>query len=152
MTILSRFVKRHSPAGKARRAVRIDFGWLHFAGDSGSCVNSACEWIEAPAYRRNFGVAPQCYHTAVPTRFIRIPVTKDQALAEALDRVAPLIEPDRPAASLVHDLAIRGAEAMLAERQQDAEGIERLIEHSTSTDPGFDVDIAQRIDELAWGK
>jgi hypothetical protein len=89
---------------------------------------------------------------AVPTRFIRIPVTKDQALAEALDRVAPLIEPDRPAASLVHDLAIRGAEAMLAERQQDAEGIERLIEHSTSTDPGFDVDIAQRIDELAWGK
>ncbi|HEY3828224.1 MAG TPA: hypothetical protein VGL57_03400 [Solirubrobacteraceae bacterium] len=88
----------------------------------------------------------------MPTRFIRIPVTKDQALAEALDRVAPLIEPDRPAASLVHDLAIRGAEAMLAERQQDAEGIERLIEHSTSTDPGFDVDIAQHIDELAWGK
>ena len=45
-----------------------------------------------------------------------------------------------------------GAEAMLAERQQDAEGIERLVEHSTSTDPGFDVDIAQRIDELAWGQ
>jgi hypothetical protein len=89
----------------------------------------------------------------MPTRFTRIPVTKDHALAEALDRVAPLlIEPDQPAASLVHDLAIRGAEAMLAERQQDAESIERLIEHSTSTDPGFDIDIAQRIDELAWGK
>jgi hypothetical protein len=115
-------------------------------------VNSPCEWIDAPDHQRNFGVAPRCYHRAVPTRFIRIPVTKDQALAEALDRVAPLIEPDRPAASLVHDLAIRGAEAMLAERQQDAEGIERLIEHSTATDPGFDVDIAQHIDELAWGK
>jgi hypothetical protein len=88
----------------------------------------------------------------MPTRFARIPVTKDQALADALDRVAPLVEPDRPAASLVHDLAIRGAEAMLAERQQDAECIERLIEHSTSTDPGFDVEVAQRIDELAWGK
>jgi hypothetical protein len=88
----------------------------------------------------------------VPTRFIRIPVTKDHALAEALDRVAPLIEPDQPAASLVHDLAIRGAEAILTEHQQDAKGIERLIEHSTSADPGFDVDIAQRIDELAWGK
>jgi hypothetical protein len=87
-----------------------------------------------------------------PTRFIRIPVTEDQALAEALDRVALLVEPDRPAASLVHDLAIRGVEAMLAERQQDAEGFERPIEHSTSTDPGFDVDIAQRIDALAWGK
>jgi hypothetical protein len=88
----------------------------------------------------------------MPTRFARIPVTKDQALAEALDRVAPLVEPERPSASLVHDLAIRGAEAMLAEHQQDAESIERLIEHSTSTDPGFDVDVAQRIDELAWGK
>jgi len=87
----------------------------------------------------------------MPTRFARIPVTKDSALAEALDRVAPLLEPDRPTASLVHDLAIRGAEAMLAEHQHDTEGIERLIEHSTSTDPGFDVDVAGRIDELAWG-
>jgi len=76
---------------------------------------------------------------------------KDLALAEALDRVAPFVEAEQPAASLVHDLAIRGAEAMLAERQHDAEAIERLIEHSTSFDPGFDVDVAQRIDELAWG-
>lgn len=88
----------------------------------------------------------------MPTRFSRIPVTKDQALAEALDRVAPLLEPDRPAATLVHDLAIRGAEAVLAERQQASEDIERLIERSTSTDPGFDVDVARRIDELAWRK
>jgi hypothetical protein len=88
----------------------------------------------------------------MPTRFVRIPVTKDQALAEALDRVAPLVEPDRPAASLVHDLAIRGAEAMIAERQLNTEGIERLIAHSTSSDPGFDVDVARRIDELAWGQ
>jgi hypothetical protein len=63
-----------------------------------------------------------------------------------------LVEPDRPAATLLHDLAIRGAEAMLAEHQRDTEGIERLIEHSTSTDPGFDVDVARRIDELAWGR
>ena len=88
----------------------------------------------------------------MPTRFARIPVTKDRALAEALDRVAPLVEPRQPAASLVHDLAIRGAEAMLAERQKDAEDIERLIERSISTDPGFDVDVARRIDELAWGQ
>jgi hypothetical protein len=88
----------------------------------------------------------------MPTRFARIPVTKDLALAEALDRVAPFVEPDRPAASLVHDLAIRGAEAMLAERRRDAEAMERLIERSTSRDPGFDVDVARRIDELAWGR
>ncbi len=78
-------------------------------------------------------------------------MTKDLALAEALDRVAPFVGAEQPAASLVHDLAIRGAEAMLAERQHDEEAIERLVEHSTSADPGFDVDIAQRIDELAWG-
>jgi hypothetical protein len=88
---------------------------------------------------------------AVPTRFARIPVTRDLALAEALDRVAPLLESDQPAATLVHDLAIRGAEVLLAERGQQADAIERLIERSTSADPGFDVEVAQRIDELAWG-
>jgi hypothetical protein len=87
----------------------------------------------------------------VPTRFTRIPVTKDLALAEALDRVAPLVEPNQPAATLVHDLAIRGAEELFAERGRQAEAIERLIERSTSTDPGFDVEVAQRVDELAWG-
>ena len=79
-------------------------------------------------------------------------MTKDLALTEALDRVAPFVEPEQPAASLVHDLAIRGADAMLAERQRDAEAIELLIEHSTSADPGFDVNVARRIDEPAWGR
>lgn len=88
---------------------------------------------------------------AVPTRFARIPITKDLALADALERVAPLVEPGQPAATLVHDLAIRGAEALLVEHGQNTEAIERMIARSTSTDPGFDVDVAQRIDELAWG-
>jgi hypothetical protein len=87
----------------------------------------------------------------MPTRFARIPVTKDLALAEALDRVAPLVGPDQPAATLVHDLAIRGAEELLAEHGRQADAIERLIDRSTSTNPGFDVEVAQQIDELAWG-
>jgi hypothetical protein len=87
----------------------------------------------------------------MPTRFTRIPITKDLALAEALDRVAPLVEPGQPAATLVHDLAIRGAEALLAERGRCADAIERLIERSTSAAPGFDVDVAREIDERAWG-
>ena len=86
----------------------------------------------------------------MPTRHARIPVTKDPALTEAMDRVAPLIEPSQPAATLVHDLAIRGAEALLAEHGRQADAIERLIERSTSADPGFDVDVAERIDEYAW--
>lgn len=88
---------------------------------------------------------------SVPTRFPRIPVTNDLALAAALDSVAPLVGSRQPAATLVHDLAIRGAEALLAERRQDAAAIERLIERSTSPDPGFDADVAARVDELAWG-
>jgi hypothetical protein len=87
----------------------------------------------------------------MPTRFARIPVTKDLALAEALDRVAPLVAPNQPAATLVHDLAIRGADELLAEHGRQADAIEHMIERSTSTDPGFDVEVAQRIDELAWG-
>jgi hypothetical protein len=89
--------------------------------------------------------------TVMPTRFARIPITKDPALVEALDRIAPLVEPSQPAATLVHDLAIRGAAAMLAEHGRDSQAIERLIARSTSTDPGFDVDVAERIDDLAWG-
>jgi hypothetical protein len=87
----------------------------------------------------------------MPTRHVRIPVTKDLALTDALDRVAPLVEPNQPAATLVHDLAIRGARSLLAEHSQQTDAIERLIERSTSRDPGFDVGVAQRIDELAWG-
>jgi hypothetical protein len=87
----------------------------------------------------------------MPTRFPRIPVTKDLALAEALDRVTPLVAADQPAATLVHDLAIRGAEALLVEHARQADAVERLIERSTSADPGFDVEVARRIDELAWG-
>ena len=68
-----------------------------------------------------------------------------------MDRVAPLVEPDQPAATLVHDLAIRGAEELLAEHGRQADAIERLIDRSTSTDPGFDVEVAQQIDALAWG-
>ncbi len=68
-----------------------------------------------------------------------------------MERVAPLVEPSQPAATLVHDLAIRGAEELLAEHGRQAEAIERLIDRSTSTNPGFDVAVAKRIDEFAWG-
>jgi hypothetical protein len=40
----------------------------------------------------------------------RITVTKDDELASALERMRPYF-PDKPAAALVHDLAIKGAVA-----------------------------------------
>jgi hypothetical protein len=49
----------------------------------------------------------------VPTRRDRIPVTKDPELAAALERVAALVPPGVKPAALVHDLAVRGADASL---------------------------------------
>ena len=45
------------------------------------------------------------------TRFQRITVTKDDELANVLERMRPFF-PGKPAAALVHDLAIKGAVAI----------------------------------------
>jgi hypothetical protein len=88
----------------------------------------------------------------VPTAHDRIPVTKDPALAEALDRAGALVKPGTPTARLVHDLAIRGAQALVEDHQRDAEAIERLVRRSTSTDPGYDRDVLADMERLGWGQ
>lgn len=100
----------------------------------------------------SIGGTPPCYTDLVPTSHNRIAVTKDSKLAEALDRAAALASPGTPTASLVHDLAIRGAEALLAAHRDDARAIERLIRRSTSANPGYDGDILADLDGLAWGQ
>jgi hypothetical protein len=85
------------------------------------------------------------------TRFDRIPVTKDPALAAALDRVAPLVGAKKPTATLVHDLAILGADALVEERQDRTRGLAWVAEVTTSGEPPWDPEIMERIDELAWG-
>lgn len=87
----------------------------------------------------------------VTTRFVRIPVTKDPALAEALDRVTPLIGAGKPTATLVHDLAIRGADALVEEKRDRARELAWVAEVTTSGEPPWDPEIMERIDELAWG-
>ena len=87
----------------------------------------------------------------MPTRHDRIPVTKDPELAAALERVAPLVPAGVKPATLVHDLALRGAQALIAERQADTERLERLIERTLSDDPGYDRDLLGDIDREAWG-
>lgn len=85
------------------------------------------------------------------TRFARIPVTKDPALAAALDRVTPLVEAGKPTATLVHDLAIRGADALVEEKQERARQLAWVAEVTTSGEPPWDLEVMERIDELAWG-
>ncbi|HYM45632.1 MAG TPA: hypothetical protein VES65_05660 [Solirubrobacteraceae bacterium] len=87
----------------------------------------------------------------MPTRFDRIAVTKDPALTEALDRVTPLLGADRPAATLVHDLAIRGADAVVQERHRRREQLAWVAQATTSTETPWDPEVLERIDELAWG-
>jgi len=88
----------------------------------------------------------------VPTSHHRIAVTRDPALAEALDRAAALTKPGTPEARLVHDLAIRGAQALLADHRDDDEGIERLIRRTTSEQPGYDPAVLADVDRLGWGQ
>ena len=85
------------------------------------------------------------------TRFDRIAVTKDPALAAALDRAASLIGAGKPAGTLVHDLAIRGADALVEEEHRRAEQLAWVAEATTSPQIPWDPDVLERIDELAWG-
>jgi hypothetical protein len=87
----------------------------------------------------------------VPTHWKRIAVTQDPELTEALERVAPFY-PDVPPARLVHDLAVKGAEAVEEERRRSAEAVERLIALSTDPNGPIDWEVLERIDELAWGE
>jgi len=88
----------------------------------------------------------------MPTQHPRIPVTKDESLAEALAGVAPLFPRKRPA-TIVHDLALKGAETLLREHQADSEAIERLVAWSTEeSSDALDRDVLTEIDRLAWDR
>ena len=87
----------------------------------------------------------------MPTEFDRIAVTKTPELNDVLDRVSPFLRPGTPTATAVRELAIRGAEALLAEHEARRDALERLAEWSTGADSPFDRDVLARIDREAWG-
>jgi hypothetical protein len=86
----------------------------------------------------------------LPTKHPRIAVTNDPELADALASVAPYFAGEKTA-TIVHDLAIRGAEAVGQERRDQDESIERLVAASTGRDDSLDWEVLERIDEWAWG-
>lgn len=86
----------------------------------------------------------------MPTKHPRIPIIKDGALAEALETVAPYFPGKKPA-TIVHDLALKGAQAVLEAEQVRKEAIQRLIDWSTDPDSSMDRELLKRIDEVAWG-
>ena len=85
----------------------------------------------------------------VPTQHPRIPVTNDPELARALARVEHYF-PDAPTARIVRELALKGAEAIEREQGDREAAIERLIALFTAPKDGIDLDVLERIDELAW--
>ena len=87
----------------------------------------------------------------MPTNHRRIPVTNDPELADALASVESHF-PGAPAARLVHDLAIKGAQLVVREERARDEAIERLIAFSTGKDSLVDWDVLERVDELAWAE
>jgi len=87
----------------------------------------------------------------MPTSWSRINVTNDPELRAALERVAPYFR-GAPAARVVHDLAIRGAEELLRANGDREAAVERLIALSVERAPGIDWDVLERIDEIAWGE
>ena len=89
------------------------------------------------------------------TRRQRITVTNDDELANALARMRPFF-PGKPAAALVHDLAIKGAVAIeedeptfFAEVRRE-KAMERLIWWSTSEDSPIDREALLNA-EQGWG-
>jgi len=84
---------------------------------------------------------------AVPTKHQRVAVLKDEELAQALERVEALF-PGVPAARVVHDLAIRGAEAALADAARRRAALEALVAWSTGDD--IDREALLTVRQTAW--
>jgi len=84
----------------------------------------------------------------MPTNWKRINVTTDPELTDALKRVAPYFR-GAPAARVVHDLAVKGAETVVRENEERDAAIERLVAFSTERRDLIDWDVLERIDELA---
>jgi hypothetical protein len=87
----------------------------------------------------------------MPTKHERIGVVKDEALIQALESVAPLLGMATPAATRVHDLAIRGAQAVRDDHARRDELLGELAAWSTSEHPPWDRDVLARIDDLTVG-
>jgi hypothetical protein len=83
----------------------------------------------------------------MPTKHPRINVTKDPELAEAIARSRPLLN-GAAEATIVRDLAIRGAEALSEDEELRAKAIEELI--AWSLGENIDRETLLRVDELAW--
>lgn len=86
----------------------------------------------------------------MPTKLRRIAVVRDTALDQALASVRELIGSERPAAAQVHDLAVMGAEALIADTEHRRRLRLELNDMAISEDPPWDRGVLRDIDKLGW--
>jgi hypothetical protein len=76
-------------------------------------------------------------------------VTNDPELDAAITR-ARIWMNGAPEATIVRDLAVRGAEALAQDEGLRREALERLADWATDPNSSMDRETLLRIDELAW--
>lgn len=102
---------------------------------------------QQPASVLHSGAAPG--GAPIPTRHPRISVTNDPELDAAITRARIWMD-SAPEATIVHDLAIRGADALAQDEKLRREALDRLARWATDPDSSMDRETLLRIDELAW--
>jgi hypothetical protein len=85
----------------------------------------------------------------VPTKHRRISVTSDDVLTDAVARAARHF-PGAGEATIVHALAIKGAELLEREQKERQAALERLVAWSTDPDSSMDRALLIDIDAHAW--
>lgn len=84
----------------------------------------------------------------MPTRHPRISVTKDPELAEALERVRAIVGTAADA-SLVREMALRGADGVLEDETTRRDRLDRLVRRTTMA--GWLGMSPEELDHEAWG-
>jgi hypothetical protein len=87
--------------------------------------------------------------TTVASRHPRIQVPGDPELQRAIGRGRELIGRDAPASQVVRALALRGAEALAADRQAEARARDFLVSVADGTS-GLDLELVRTARERAW--
>jgi hypothetical protein len=77
----------------------------------------------------------------MPTVNPRVQVTLDSELADALRELGGA----KPRSRAVHDLALRGAEAIRAEKSARQEAREHLLRIASGEDDGYDWSVSERL-------
>jgi len=85
----------------------------------------------------------------MPSRHPRIQVPNDPELRRAISRAREFVAPRAAESQIVHALALRGAEALESDEQENRQARKFLVEVAEGTS-GLDLDGLRTARERAW--